>query len=190
LVLERYSRDAILPEPEFLLEGQELGIFLEAIQGDPQGIAFVGRIEQAAQADFQEVELFQHGMVMFAVLEALDGLPIPGQVPGVAAEGGGAEAILGGQGAVGDPVQQGPVDLLQGFMATNGTRFRHEMEPPICCGTVPFWVNNSKDGQEKPAHPGRLVAVKKVLSFEFSVFREPVMLQENTHNQVGRQGGG
>jgi len=83
-------------------------------------------------------------------------------VPGVAAEGGGAEAILGGQGAVGDPVQKGPVDLLLGLMATNGTGFRHEMELLICCGTAPFWGKSSKDGQEKPAHPVRLTAGKKV----------------------------
>jgi len=38
----------------------------------------------------------------------------------------------------------------------DGTRFRHETELLICCGTVPFWGKSSRDRQEKPAQTGRL----------------------------------
>jgi hypothetical protein len=49
----------------------------------------------------------------------------------VAAQRRGAEVVLGGQGAVGDPGQQGPVDLFAVFMDANGTGLRHDTDSRV-----------------------------------------------------------
>jgi len=54
---------------------------------------------------------------------------LAGDMLGVATEGGGAEAILRGQGAVRDPSQQVAINLKVGFMRADGTAFYHTGTP-------------------------------------------------------------
>ena len=63
------------------------------------------------------------------VLPALLEVKLAGEMLGVAAEGGGAEAELPGQGAVGDPGHEAAVDLRAGGVVTDGTAFDHTCAP-------------------------------------------------------------
>jgi len=54
---------------------------------------------------------------------------LAGDMLGVATEGGGAEAILRGQGAVRDSSHQAAINLGVGGMGADGTTFYHEGSP-------------------------------------------------------------
>jgi hypothetical protein len=112
-------------DTKFLLEGNDPEILPDAVQGDAEGMGFGGFVEHAVEAGLEEVELVEDGPLEGPVFVVLHGFQIAGQVAGVAAEGGGAQGVAGGQGAVRDPGQQGPVDLLTGVMGANGTTARH-----------------------------------------------------------------
>jgi len=87
------------------------------------GIA--GGEEHAVEADIQEVQLVQDFPLKLLVLALAPGFQITSQVAGVAAEGGGAEVVLGGQLAIGDPGQQGLIDVLPGIMVADSTAMGH-----------------------------------------------------------------
>ena len=53
-------------------------------------------------------------------------LDVAGEVADVAAQGRGAGAELGGEGAVGNAGHQGPVDVVAFTVMADGTGFRHE----------------------------------------------------------------
>jgi hypothetical protein len=120
-----FSSPGHFAAPHFLQEAQDLDIFLDAVQGDAQGAIVAGLTVDFAQAVIHEVELFDEGIVHPLFLSSPDGLTIEGQVPHMAAEGGGAQTVLGGQGAVGDAAHQGPVDFLTILMDAHRTGFRH-----------------------------------------------------------------
>ena len=88
-----------------------------------------GGVEHAVEADVQEVELVEDLPLKMLVLVAAHSFQVAGQVAGVAAERRGAEAILRGQLAVGDPGPQLVVDELPVGMVADGTAFRHELKP-------------------------------------------------------------
>ena len=69
----------------------------DAAQGDVKGAEIKGGIEEAVQAGIQEFQLFQEGGLAGGVLLALLPFKVAGEMLGVAAEGGGAEAELPAQ---------------------------------------------------------------------------------------------
>ena len=98
----------------------------DAAQGDMKGSELQGGIEQAVEAGVQEFEFFQEGGLAEIVLLLLLLVQVAGQMLGVAAEGGGAEAELPGQGAIGLPLDEAPVDLLEGGVSTDGTAHQRD----------------------------------------------------------------
>jgi hypothetical protein len=96
----------------------------DAAQGDMMGTDLMGGFEQAVQAGIQEFQFFQEGGLEGLVLLAELLVTLAGEMLGVAAEGGGAEAELPGQGAVGDPVLQAAFNLRAGGVRTDGTAHR------------------------------------------------------------------
>jgi len=101
----------------------------DAAQGDMEGVEIKGRIEEAVQAGIQEVQFFQEGGLAGLVLPALPQVKLAGEMLGVAAEGGGAEAELPGQGAVGHPLHEAAVDLRAGGVRADGTALHHKCTP-------------------------------------------------------------
>ena len=91
---------------KFLLEGDDSEILPGAVQGETEAKAFGCLVEHAVEADFQEVKLVDNGPLEGLVLVVLHGFQIAGQVAGVAAEGGGAHGVAGGQDALRDPGQE------------------------------------------------------------------------------------
>ncbi len=77
----------------------------DAAQGNVKGAEIKGGIEEAVQAVIQEGEFFHEGVLEGLIIMALLEFALAGEMLGVAAEGGGAEIELRGQGAVRDPVQ-------------------------------------------------------------------------------------
>jgi hypothetical protein len=115
------ARGAALEEIFLSVEAEGLP---DAAQRDVKGPEFKGGIEQAVEADIQEFEFFQEGGLAELVLLTLLIVEVAGQMLGVAAEGGGAEAELISQGAVGLPLDEAPVDLREGGVRTDGTAHR------------------------------------------------------------------
>jgi hypothetical protein len=91
----------------------------EAAQGDVKGAVIKGGIKEAVQAGIQE------GGLADLVVEARLEVTRAGEMLDVAAEGGGAEAELGGQGAVGHLFHETQVDLGAGGVRADGTAFYH-----------------------------------------------------------------
>jgi hypothetical protein len=100
-------------------KGEEAEGLADAAQGDVKGVVIMGGIEEAVQAGFQEGGLV--GLVIEARLE----VALAGEMLDVAAEGGEAEAELGGQGAIGHPMHEAEVDLGAGGVRADGTAFDH-----------------------------------------------------------------
>jgi hypothetical protein len=88
-----------------------------------------GGIEEAVQAGFQEGQFIQEGGLVGLVFLALLEAALAGEMLDVAAQGGGAEAELGGQGAIGHPMHEAEVDIGAGGMRADGTAFDHIYAP-------------------------------------------------------------
>jgi hypothetical protein len=88
-----------------------------------------GGIEETVQTDFQEGQFIQEGGLVGLVVEALLEVALAGEMLDVAAEGGGAEAELRGQGAVGHPMHKAEVDFGAGGVRADGTAFYHNCAP-------------------------------------------------------------
>jgi hypothetical protein len=101
----------------------------DAAQGDMMGADIKGRIEEAVQAVIQKGEFFHDAILVIPVLLAQVELALAGDMLGMATEGGGAEAILRGQGAVGDSSQQVAINLKVGIMRADGTALYHTGTP-------------------------------------------------------------
>jgi hypothetical protein len=112
-----------------LQKGEEAEGLTDAAQGDVEGIVIKGGIEKAVKADIQEGQFIQEGGLVGLVVEALLEVTLAGEVFDVTAEGGGAEAELGGQGAVGHPMHQAEVDLGAGGVRADGTAFYQNCAP-------------------------------------------------------------
>jgi len=98
----------------------------DAAQGDMDGAETKGGIEEAVQAGIQEGQFFKEGGLVGLVLPELLQVKLAGEMLGVAAEGGGAEAELPGQGTVGHPIHEAAVDLRAGGVRADGTAHRLE----------------------------------------------------------------
>jgi hypothetical protein len=98
--LATHAQAAALQEGFLGMEAEGLA---DAAQGDMEGAEIKGGIEEAVQAGIQEGQFFQEGGLVGLVLPALLQVKLAGEMLGVAAEGGGAEAELPGQRAVRDP---------------------------------------------------------------------------------------
>jgi hypothetical protein len=120
----------------------------DAAQGDVKGAQIKGGIKEAVQAGIQEGQFFQEGGLAGGVLPALLQVKLAGEMPGVAAEGGGAEAELPGQGAVGYPLDEAAVDLRAGRVRANRTAHRLE-----ACATRVLH-HNCAPRQKFPQHAG------------------------------------
>jgi hypothetical protein len=109
-----------------LQEREEAKGFADAAQGYVEGPEVQGGIEEAVQAVIQEVEFINDDVLVLQVLPAQLDLALAGEVPGMAAEGGGAEAELRSQRAVGGSRHQAAIDLQVGGMGADGTAHRLE----------------------------------------------------------------
>lgn len=125
-VLKWLATPAVLAALQETFLGVEPEGLPDAAQGDMQGPEFKGGIEEAVQADIQEFEFFQEGGLTEVVLLLLLLVQVAGQMLGVAAEGGGAEAELPGQGAIGQPLDEAAVDLRAGGVGTDGTAHQRD----------------------------------------------------------------
>jgi hypothetical protein len=112
-----------------LQKGEEAEGLADAAQGDIKGVMIEGGIEKTVQAGIQEVQFIQEGGLVGLVVEALLEITLAGEMFDVAAEGGGAEAELGSQGAVGHLMHEAEVDLGAGGVRTDGTAFDHICAP-------------------------------------------------------------
>jgi hypothetical protein len=110
-------------------QGEEAEGLADAAQGDVKGMVIKGGIEEAVQTDFQEGQFIQEGGLAGLVVEVLLEVALAGEMLDVAAEGGGAEAELRGQGAVGHPMHKAEVDLGAGGVRADGTTFYHIYAP-------------------------------------------------------------
>jgi len=118
-----------MAQAEAIQESDEAEGLTDTAQGHVQGVEVKGGIEEAVQAVIQEIEFFHDAILVLPVLLAEVEFALAGDMPGVATEGGGAEAILLGQGAVGDPSQQVAINLKVGVMRADGTAFYHTGTP-------------------------------------------------------------
>lgn len=109
---------------DFLPESEDADGFLETPEGDVEGMGHFGLAEEAVQADLQEFQFFQEGGGLGLVGLALLEHQLMADMPGMAEEGGSAEAMSGGQGAVGHAIDEGAVDLRAGRVITDGTAAR------------------------------------------------------------------
>ncbi len=87
-----------------------------------EGAQISGGVVEAVQAGGEEIQVVQEGLLLGLVgMVFLEGQLLLE----VAAEGRGGQAILGGQGAVSDPGQEGLVDLVPGGVVADGTTLVH-----------------------------------------------------------------
>jgi hypothetical protein len=110
-------------------KGEEAEGLADAAQGDVKGVVIKGGIEEAVQAGFEEGQFIQEGGLVGLVFEALLKAALAGEMFDVTAEGGGAEAELPGQGAVGHPMHEAEVDFGAGGVRADGTAFYHIYAP-------------------------------------------------------------
>ena len=99
---------------DFLPEREDADGFLQTPEGDVEGMGPFGLAEEAVQADLQEFQFFQEGGGLGLVGLALLEHQLMAEMPGMAEEGRGAEAMGGGQGPEGHAIDQGAVDLRGG----------------------------------------------------------------------------
>ena len=107
------------------LEGQEADGLLDATEGDVEGVEVFGLTEEAIEADFLEVQFVQDGGLMGLMFPVVMGCQGLAEMFEVAGEGRGGQAVLGGQGAQGQAVHQGLVDLRPGGVGADGTAGIH-----------------------------------------------------------------
>jgi hypothetical protein len=147
-VLSWLATQAGLAALQEILLGVEAEGLPDAAQGDVKGPEFQGGIEEAVEADIQEFEFFQEGGLAAGVLLTRLMVEVPGQMLGVAAEGGGAEAELPGQGAVGQPLDEAAVDLRAGGVRTDGTAHQRD------AGATRVLHHNCAPREEFPGNAG------------------------------------
>jgi hypothetical protein len=108
-----------------LLEGQEADGLLDAAEGDVKGVEVFGLPEEAVEAGLQEFEFVQEGGLMGLMLLVVASGQGVTEMLEVAGEGRGGQTVLGGQGAQGEAVHEGLVDLPQGGVVADGTAVIH-----------------------------------------------------------------
>jgi hypothetical protein len=128
----------------------------DTAQGHVQGAEIMGGIEEAVQALIQKSKFFHNTILVLPVLLPQVELALTGDMLGMAAEGGGAEAILRGQGAVRDSSQQVAINLKVRGMRADGTALYHRGTPKQEFPQDAGWFQISRGGGGRPARAGRL----------------------------------
>ena len=112
-------------EAEALLQGEEADGLPEAAEGDMEGAEIGGGVVETVQTGGQDVQVVQEGLL----LGLMGPVFLEGQlllkVAGVAAEGRGGKAVLGGQGAARKPGKEGAIDGGAGGVGADGAAFVH-----------------------------------------------------------------
>lgn len=90
-----------------------------------EGVEVFGLTEEAVEAGLQEVELVQEGGLMGLMLVVVAGGQGLAEMLEVAGEGRGGQIVPGAQGAQGEAVHQGLVDVRQGGVVADGTAVIH-----------------------------------------------------------------
>ena len=106
-------------------EGQEADGLLNAAQGDVEGVETFGLAEEAVQTGLQEFQLLQEGGGAGVLGVAAPGREGAAEMLQVAGESRSRQAIVVGQGAEGQAVHQGAVDLGQGRVIADGAALVH-----------------------------------------------------------------
>jgi len=158
----------------------------DAAQGDVKGAEIKGVIEEAVQAGIQEVEFIQEGGLAGGVLPALLKVKLEGEMLGVAAEGGGAEAELPGQGAVGEPLHEAPVDLRAGGVRADGTALHHKFAPRQEFPGDAGWISGYQ-GRRGEARRGGTVG-RKPGKVKVCWFRLDQTISLSDIRSIGQQG--
>ncbi len=118
-------RAASLGEADFLPEEEEAEGLLNAAQGDMEGVDIFSLAEEAVQAGLQDIQPIQEmGDLLLPDLAVLVGQG-PVEMLEMAGKGRGREAELSGQGAQGEAVHEGAVDLPQGGVSADGAASIH-----------------------------------------------------------------
>jgi hypothetical protein len=133
----------------------------DAAQGNMEGAEIKGGIEEAVQAGIQEFQVFQEGGLAGLLFLTLLPIKLSGEMLGVEAEGGGAEAELSGQRAVGEPLHEAPVDLRARGMRTDGTAWHHKFAPRQKFPQDAGWISGYQ-GKGRGASTGGTVDGKPV----------------------------
>ena len=106
----------------------------EGAQGDVEGVVAGGGVVEAVEAEGEEFQLVQEGVLGGVVV--LEGQLLL-EVAVVAADGGRGGAVLGGQGPAGEAVEQALVDIGPGGMIADGAAFFHERQFPVASSQFP-----------------------------------------------------
>jgi hypothetical protein len=143
-----------------------------------------GGIEEAVQAGFQEGQFIQEGGLVGLVFLALLEVALAGEMLDVAAQGGGAEAELGGQGAIGHPMHQAEVDIGAGGVRADGTAFDHNCAPrkgfPHKAGWIEI-IRGEAGGASTGETIGRELYIRReALSFPADIL--PCLFSNHTRN--------
>jgi hypothetical protein len=110
---------------EFFAEGEDTEGFLDATQGDVEGVAVFGLVKDALQAELEEVQLIQErGLMVLLGFVRSDGQGAA-QVFSVAGKRREGKPVLSGHGTQGLPGLQSLGDLFEGRVSTDGTAFIH-----------------------------------------------------------------
>jgi hypothetical protein len=114
-----------MPQAEAIQERDEAERLADTAQGDVRVVEIYAGLEDTVQAVVQEFESCYNALLVFPVLLTQVDFALAGDMFGVAAEGGGAEAVLGAQGAVRDSGQQTAINVNAGGMIADGTALYH-----------------------------------------------------------------
>jgi hypothetical protein len=124
---------------DFLLKREDAEGFLQTSQGDVEGMRLFGLVVEAIQAELQEFQIFQELGYLGLLDLALLNHQLLADMPGMAKQGGGTEAMSGSQGAQRYAIDKGTVDFGARGVITDGTAcsiragsrrtFRHNSTP-------------------------------------------------------------
>jgi hypothetical protein len=106
-------------------EGEDAEGFLDTAQGDVEGVAVLGIVKDAFQAELEEVQLIQErGLMVLPGFVRSNGQGAA-EVFGVTGERREGKPVLGGHGTQGLPGLQSLGDLVEGRVSADGTAFIH-----------------------------------------------------------------
>jgi len=106
-------------------KGKDAEAFLDTSQGDVEGVAFLGLMKDAFQAEIEEVQFIQERVLVGPAVVVIDGSQGAAQMLAVAGERGNGEFVLGGQGTQRPPGHQAAVDLGAFFVSADSAAFIH-----------------------------------------------------------------
>ena len=110
---------------KLFLEGQEAEGLLKAAEGDVEGVEVFGLAEETIEAGLQKVQLLHEGGLVGLIFPVVAGGQGLAEMLEVAGEGRGGDAVLGGQGAEGEALEEALVDLREGGVVADGAALVH-----------------------------------------------------------------